>query len=267
MHSQAPVWAADGTARRSAPRRAGVVGWIGIGILGVAAIAASIRFDSAGGPALAGIGNLEQLSISIGFGIDEAVVTGQRSTLDRDVFDALDLGNAKSMLRFDSAAARTRIERLPWVSSATVIRVFPSRIEVAIVEREPAGVWIVGAEHRLVDATGRTLGGIGGGSAVELPRIQGPGAAGEIAHLLALLASHPTVEARLDHAEWVAERRWRLVLSGGGRLELPVNDPAGALSGWMRTEGAGALLERPDVEIDLRVADRVTIRSAKRGQT
>jgi cell division protein FtsQ len=266
LHSQAPVWAADGTARRSARQRAGLVSWIGISILGVVAIAASIRFDSAGRPALAGIGNLEQLAISVGFGIDEAVVTGQRSTLDRDVFDALDLGNVQSMLRFDSAAARARIERLPWVLSATVNRVFPSRIEVAIIEREPSAVWIVGTEHRLVDATGRTLGGIGSGGAIELPRIRGAGAAGEITHLLALLASHPTIEARLDHAEWVAERRWRLALNGGGRLELPVNDPAAALSGWMRTEGAGALLERPNVEIDLRVADRVTVRSAKRGQ-
>ena len=57
-----------------------------------------------------------------GLRIDQVTVSGQRFTPDADVFDALDLLNVRSLLSIDSAAARERIERLPWIATATINR-------------------------------------------------------------------------------------------------------------------------------------------------
>ena len=49
---------------------------------------------------------------------------------------------------------RTELESLPWVAHATVMRLLPNRIRVAIVERTPVAFVRQGAEIGLVDANG-----------------------------------------------------------------------------------------------------------------
>ena len=72
-----------------------------------------------------------QALIAVGFGIDQVSLTGQRYTLDSDVFDALDLGNVKTFAALDTAAALKRIERIAWVDTAQITRVFPGMLNVA----------------------------------------------------------------------------------------------------------------------------------------
>jgi cell division protein FtsQ len=237
-----------------------------VATLAIGTLAVTLRLDDVDRRALSSLFAWERLPESLGLGIEDAIVSGHRSTLDTQVFDALDLQNATSLLRFDSAAARARIERLPWVLSATVMRAFPGRVEVRIVERVPTAVWSHAGEYSLIDATGRVLGPIGERARADFPRVTGAGASQDAAHLLAIVASHPEIDALFDHAERIAERRWRIMLSNGSRIELPAVEPVDVLSEWMRSAGASVLLKRPATEIDLRVADRVSIRSANGGQ-
>lgn len=52
---------------------------------------------------------------------------------------------------------RSELERLPWVQQATVMRLLPNRVRVAIVERTPVAFVRQGSEIGLVDANGVLL--------------------------------------------------------------------------------------------------------------
>jgi cell division protein FtsQ len=55
------------------------------------------------------------------------------------------------------AERRAELERLPWVAHATVMRLLPNRVQVAIVERTPVAFVRQGKEIGLVDANGVLL--------------------------------------------------------------------------------------------------------------
>ncbi len=89
-------------------------------------------------PAAAASERATRTLIALGFGIDQVSVTGHRYTLDADVFDALDLPNVATFASFDAAAALKRIERIAWVDTAQITRVFPGTLTVQIHERQAA---------------------------------------------------------------------------------------------------------------------------------
>lgn len=205
--------------------------------------------------------SLTQAMISAGFGIDQVTLTGQRYTLDSDVFDALDLVNVKTFAALDTAAALKRIERIAWVDSAQMTRVFPGKLAVEIKERLPAAIWARGDKTYLIDTTGRTLGPLPQVNSWRLPRISGEGANTEAPLLLAAVARHKEIAARFSHAERIAERRWTVVLTNGTRIELGADreieglDHVAADSKLRHAMTGGAML------IDVRTATRAVTRS------
>jgi cell division protein FtsQ len=229
------------------------------GLLAAAAFVGLARQVDSPAPALAEIERLLELA---GFGLTQVSVTGHRYTPDADVFDAVGLASAHTLLSFDTRAAQDRIERLPWVERASVERVLPDRVEVRIVERTPYAVWRLGSSGFLIDKTGRALGTAPrGASAPQLPRVAGEGAAIEAGRLLELLAREPALRSRVEMAERVGRRRWTLHLTGGGRILLPAQGEADALARWLQIAGTRG---RWDDEIDLRVAGRPLLRAPQR---
>ena len=206
-------------------------------------------------PALAEIERIIELA---GFGLTQVSVTGYRYTLDSDIFDALGLGAARTMLSFDSRAAQNRIERLPWVERASVERVVPDRLEVRVSERSPSAVWRLGDRNFLIDKSGRILAAVPANAMPALPRVAGEGAATEAAQLHAALAGHPSLLARMETAERVGGRRWVLRLADGGTVQLPAHGEAEAIGRALRVAGARG----PGTsEIDVRVPERTLVRA------
>jgi len=228
---------------------------IALGLVAPVAFAGVARPLTSPAPALAEIERLIELA---GFGLTQVSVTGHRYTLDSDIFDAIDLENAHTMLASDTRAAQDRIERLPWVERASIERVLPDRLEVRILERSPSAVWRRSGRTFLIDATGRVLAAVPPDAMLSLPRVAGEGAARQAADLPALLAEHPQVMARVEVAERVGQRRWVLRLSDGGSVQLPAYGEAEAIARWLRVaqaRGPGA------VEIDVRVKERTLVRA------
>ncbi len=229
------------------------------GVLALAAFAGLARQVDSPAPAMAEIERLLELA---GLGLSQVSVTGHRHTLDSDVFDAVGLASASTLLGFDTRAAQDRIEKLPWVERASVERVVPDRVEVRIVERTPYAVWRLGSSEFLIDKTGRALGAAPkGADAQPLPRVAGEGAATEARRLFELLAREPALSSRVEMAERVGGRRWTLHLTGGGKILLPATAEAEALSRALRIAAAQG---RWDGEIDLRVAERPLVRLPQR---
>jgi cell division protein FtsQ len=202
----------------------------------------------------------EKLAAMVGLGIEQVSVVGHRFTPDGDIFDALRLSEARSIVGFDSHAAQQRIEALPWVASANIARILPDRLEVVITERVAAAVWQQDGKAHLIDRSGRILGVVGNDAIPDLPRIAGRGAPAQWATLLEVLEQQPQILKRLEIAERIGERRWTLRLAGAVGILLPEAGERSALELLTKLE----LLQRaaPGTEIDLRVAHRILVREA-----
>jgi cell division protein FtsQ len=194
-----------------------------------------------------------------GFGLHQVSISGHRFTPDAAIFDALDLANVRSLLHFDSAAVRERIERLPWVETASISRIIPGQVSVQIVERTPFAVWQRAGREMLIDATGRVL-PAAGASHEGLPRVAGEGALTEAAEILALVGGYLELSKRLEVAERVGERRWTLRLTGGPDVHLPAGGVREAVARLMAAHSRGRLLDPQFAAIDMRSDETITVR-------
>lgn len=208
---------------------------------------------------------LERIARFIGFGIDQVTLRGHRFSYDRDVFDALDLANVRTFAALDTATVKSRIERLPWIDTAEITRVFPGRLDIRVTERKPYALWSRADNLYLIDKTGRVLAAVNGETLPDLPRFAGEGAAVLAAALTETIARYPEIAGRLVEAERVSERRWRLKLDNKTTLELPADGEVGALEEISRDSKLGGLVAAGSTTLDFRGPGRVAIRSEPDG--
>lgn len=248
--------APPGRSERSGSRRPSRL--LAVGILG------TIAFLVLGHPErrMGAFASLERAAELAGLGLQQITVTGHRFTSDRDIFGALNLDSARTLLSFDAKAAQARVEQLPWIERASIDRVVPDGIDVRVAERAPFAVWRSGEHNWLIDRTGRKLQIVAADAMPQLLRITGEGAAREAVALSAVLAAYPQIARLVDLAERVGMRRWTLHLAGGTSAHLPAAGEAEALARLARLVDAG--LESVKY-IDLRVSTRVLLRERRDG--
>ncbi len=203
---------------------------------------------------------LQRAARFMGFGIDQVTLSGHHFTFDRDVFDALDLANVRTFAALDTAAVKSRIERLPWIDTAEITRVYPGRLEIRVTERKPFALWSRADRHYVIDKTGRTLAAVSGEALPNLPRFAGEGAAALASGFLDSLARYPDVASRLNEAERISERRWRLKLANSTTIELPPDGEIGALEELSRDAALVRLVTAGQTTLDFRGPGRVAIR-------
>jgi cell division protein FtsQ len=203
--------------------------------------------------------HVDRLMIMAGLGVDEIRVTGYRNAIVSDVFAALGLDEPTSLLRYNSDAARRRVEALSWVGRATVTRVLPDTVEVKITERTPVAVWLHDAAATLVDAEGRELADVTPSTLPALPRIAGAGAPEAVGALVAALFLFPDVARRVTVSTRVGRRRWSLDLDNGSRIHLPADGETAALARLIRVAAATGALMQSAAPIDLRIDQRITV--------
>jgi cell division protein FtsQ len=90
----------------------------------------------------------------------------------------------------------------------------------------------------------------------------GPDAPAHGAELIDMLQTEPGLAAHVAAAVRVGGRRWNLHLDNNIDIALPEDDPA---AGWRRLaqlERRDGILEREIQEVDLRLPDRLVVRTA-----
>lgn len=205
---------------------------------------------------------VENAAAAIGFGLDQVAITGQKYTADADVFEALDLASTRSLATFDAAAAKTRIEALPWIEKAELVWTYPGGLNVRVTERKPWAVWQHGKRRVLVDDTGRVLATVKGDKGGGLLRLSGEGAADVAPALMAILARYADIRRDLIEAERVADRRWTLKLSRDMTLVLPPEREAQALAMFAADRSVKALTAAGGFVVDLRALNKITLRKS-----
>ena len=150
----------------------------------------------------------------------------------------------------------------PWIAEATVLKLYPGRLRIEIKERQAFALWQKDGRVALIAADGTVLETYVPQRFAALPRVVGNGAEHAAPALLALLARHPELSRSVEASVLVAERRWNLHLKGGVEVLLPEREPAQALTTLVDLALTKKLLSRDIVAVDLRLADRVTVRQS-----
>ncbi len=252
---------------RAKPRRRAYGRKLGLALFTTLSGALAFSLLTHGGRETRGMASLvhdaEQTLTWAGLGIDQVGLSGQRFTSDSDIFEAVDLPNAHFLWTFDSAAARARIEELPWIETASINRVFPGSLDIRVTERKPVALWQKGDRLFLIDATGRVLSGVKPGSQISLPRLVGEGAPAQAQSLFELMRRYPRIWQRFRLAERIGERRWTLHLDNRLTIDLAPDGEAVAFAALSSPDSLGALLSGHDLIIDLRTRGRITVRRDK----
>lgn len=205
--------------------------------------------------------SIDQAVRSAGFSIQEISITGLNRVERNAVLQTLGVKGQHSILAFDTRAAQSRVQRLAWVSRANVMRLFPSKLIVEIEERVPLAVWQHEAKHFLIDAQGTVITEIALLPEPALPLLVGAGAPKTAKAFLDAMQAHPGLSKIMQAAVRVAERRWTLILLNGIEIWLPEKGTATALRDLAKLDRSHQILSRDIFAVDLRLPDRVTLRS------
>jgi cell division protein FtsQ len=196
---------------------------------------------------------------TLGFRVDlrKVTVIGQRVTPLASIVAALGLHDGEPILSLSLDEMQARVQALPRVKEADIIRLLPDRLRIRILEREPVAVWQHDGRLQLIDAEGAAMEEIGPGQYAALPLLVGEGAASHASEALALLTLEPKLAQETTGIVRVGERRWSVWFKNGMELKLPENGSAAAWRRFALLESQHHFLKQDLRSIDLRLADRI----------
>ncbi len=200
------------------------------------------------------------LTARAGLEIAAVRITGQTETSEVDVLASLAIPSYASMVLFDADAARARVQSLPWVEHASIRKIYPGTLDVAIRERTPFAIWQRGGLLSLIDEDGHVISNTVGPSYAGLPLVIGHGADRRAQEIVDLVDPYPALRGKLRGAMLVSDRRWTLNLEGGIAILLPEENPAGALERVVAADAQSQLLARAITAVDVRQPGELVVR-------
>lgn len=195
-----------------------------------------------------------------GFRITEISIAGRRKLAEGEVLAAAGVTPDSSLLFLDVDDARRGLEAMPWIAQATVRKLYPGHLRIEIEEREPFAIWQKNGALSVVAVDGTVLGPLGERPVSGLPQVVGYGAAAKARDFLSLVDRYPVIREQLRASILVADRRWNLKLKSGLDIRLPETGVEAALDRLVTLDRDKKLLSRDLTAIDLRLADRVSVR-------
>ncbi|MGI9371624.1 MAG: cell division protein FtsQ/DivIB [Hyphomicrobiales bacterium] len=201
----------------------------------------------------------------VGFSANEITIGGLKEAKPAQVLDTIGVTQGGSLIGFDVAAARDKLRGLDWVAKASVLRLFPNRLHVEVIERQPYALWQTAGSFYVIDESGKAMTHLDAANWAHLPVVVGRGAQENAATLVNQLSVHSSLRLMVRAAARVADRHWTLYLANGVRVLLPEDNVPTALETLMKLEREQSIMSREIVSVDLRLADRVTLRLSERG--
>jgi cell division protein FtsQ len=204
-------------------------------------------------------GIIQAVTSRTGFAIDNVRVTGNRQTSEIDVLGALGLDGWTSQIGFSAAAAREKVLALPWVQEASVHKIYPGTVEIAISEKTPYAIWQHGDELTLIQKNGGIIAPFTGGKFASLPLVVGAGAATGAAGIVAKVEQFPNLAGRVKGYVRVGGRRWDVTFDNGVTIKLPETGEDQAIAALSRMDREHSLLSRDIVAVDMRLENRLFV--------
>ena len=246
-----------GFLERHLPRRAGIVATVllllGSAGLGVVRGGHLEAFISAVSDTRNAIAN------SAGFRITTVAINGRKQLTQDEVLAIGGVNGRSSLLFLDAAAVRDKLRANPWIADATILKLYPGRLQIDIVERSAFALWQHDGRLAVIADDGAVLEPYLSRRFISLPLVVGKGAETRARDFLALLARYPQVHSLTKAAVFVGERRWNLRLKDGLDIRLPENEVGNALAALSKLDRENRLFSRDIVAVDMRLPDRLTV--------
>ncbi|MEE9348288.1 MAG: cell division protein FtsQ/DivIB [Robiginitomaculum sp.] len=199
--------------------------------------------------------------VAMGFVVQRIDVVGEGRIFEDEVRAALGINVNDYLFGADMREAQINVQKLSWVDDAMVRRLWPNRIVVHIIERQPVALWQQNGVVRVVDGEGLVIEAALASDFAKLPLLVGPNAAAHSQSIYDALAQSPAVSKRLGAIIRVGDRRWDIALKDNGpRLKLPVDNVRAALTRIEEMQRSHRILDLDLETIDLRVSGRAILR-------
>jgi len=197
---------------------------------------------------------------AVGFRITAIAMSGEHQLSREDVLATAGITERTSLLFLDAAEARAKLRDNPWIADATVLKLYPSRLNITVTERDAFALWQLNGKITVISADGAIVDSTVPPHFARLPLVVGVGAAAKAKDLMALLDRYPLLREQMRAAVLVAERRWNLVLKNGVDVRLPETEAEQALETLVALDRDKKLLSRDIAVVDLRLPDRIMVR-------
>lgn len=197
---------------------------------------------------------------ALGFRITSVAITGRKQLTQDEILAVGGVNGRSSLLFLDAASARDKLKADPWISDATVQKLYPGRLQIDITERLPFALWQENGRVSVISADGTVLEPYVARRFVSLPLVVGKGAETRAKDFLNLLGQYPQVRSQVKAIVFVGERRWNLRLADGVDVRLPEFEVEKALATLSKMDKETGLFSRDITAIDMRLPDRLTVR-------
>src|SRR4051794_5478976 len=88
------------------------------------------------------IESLRDTSANIaGFNIASIALTGQNQISREDILSAAGITGRTSLLFLDADSARKKLKANPWIAEATVLKLYPNRLQIGVTDPQPFALW------------------------------------------------------------------------------------------------------------------------------
>jgi cell division protein FtsQ len=231
-----------------------------LALLGAALVVSVFRFDSLTPVAEIVRAKTYAASAAMGFEINDITVEGRKRTQASDLLVAVDAQQGGAIFALDLDEMHARIEALPWVQQAVVLRRLPNILHVKLTERDPFALYQENQKKALIDRNGVVITRQHLRAFEHLPTFSGEGSTLRASDLMDQLKDYPVLRNRMVAAHWTGGRRWTVRLDHGGKVLLPEGNIEGALNRLMQLEKDRRILAFENQAIDLRLPDRVLLR-------
>jgi len=202
----------------------------------------------------------DEAANTVGFRIAAVSLSGPKEVSREEVLTTAGVTGRASLLFLDADAARERLMANPWIADAAVLKLYPDRLQITITERQAFALWQENGRVSVIADDGTVLEPFVEDRYRGLPLVVGRGAERLAKDFLAVVAHYPDIRSQMRAAILVAQRRWNLRLINGIDVRLPETNVAQALDRLVALDREKKLLSRDIVAVDLRLADRVSVR-------
>jgi cell division protein FtsQ len=202
----------------------------------------------------------DAIANALGFRITSIALAGGSQLTREEILTTAGVTGRTSLLFLDATAARARLKANPWIAEATVLKLYPGRLHISVVERQAFALWQKDGKVAVIAADGTIVEPYVSRQFAKLPLVVGAGAELKAKAFLAIVDQFPAIREQVRAAILVADRRWNLNLKNGIDIRLPEDDVETALATLLRLDRDKQLLTRDIDVVDLRLPDRVTVR-------
>ncbi|AUC98625.1 cell division protein FtsQ [Bradyrhizobium sp. SK17] len=199
------------------------------------------------------------LANTAGFRITTVGINGRKQLSQDEVLAIGGVNGRSSLLFLDADTVRAKLKANPWIADATILKLYPGRLQIDIVERTAFALWQQDGRLSVIASDGAVLEPYVSRRFLTLPLVVGKGADTRAHDFLALLDRYPQVRSVTKAAIFVGERRWNLRLKDGLDVRLPENDVGNALAALSKLDKDEKLFSRDIVAVDMRLPDRLIV--------